>query len=144
MSKKEIESIALKLQNRLLAEGFVVQRYDAYTTNSVYLKLDYGVCNSIRISDHRGKQKLNYMFNLDKNAKEIKTVKEDFTRYYYPFGELAAMIRHILHHRTTKQQRYGENYHLVVEQSKRQNQNNAGFWREAKTFLPAERTEVTG
>ena len=53
--KNEINSLADYIANRLISEGFIVQRYNAYTTNSIYLKLDYGVCNSIRISDHPGK-----------------------------------------------------------------------------------------
>ena len=45
----------------LLEKGFIVQRYDSVTTNSIYLKLDYGMCNSIRISDHKGKKHLSYI-----------------------------------------------------------------------------------
>ncbi|MCL2223599.1 MAG: hypothetical protein FWB96_01380 [Defluviitaleaceae bacterium] len=48
--KKEIQQLADKLVLRLKAEGFTVQRYNAYTTESVYLKLDYGIAYSLRIS----------------------------------------------------------------------------------------------
>ena len=47
--KNELENLADSIANRLAREGFIVQRYDAKTTDSIYLKLDYGVCNSIRI-----------------------------------------------------------------------------------------------
>ena len=54
----------------LLEKGFIVQRYDSVTTNSIYLKLDYGMCNSIRISDHKGKKHLSYMYNLRSDIKK--------------------------------------------------------------------------
>ena len=53
--RNELDNLADYIAKRLISEGFTVQRYNAYTTNSIYLKLDYGVCNSIRISDHPGK-----------------------------------------------------------------------------------------
>ena len=49
----EEQNIADYIQSKLLEYGFKIQRYNAYSTNSIYLKLDYGVCNSIRISDHK-------------------------------------------------------------------------------------------
>lgn len=55
MNPKELADYLCK---RLIAEGFAVQRYDAYKTDSIYLKLDFGVCNSIWISDHLGKRYL--------------------------------------------------------------------------------------
>lgn len=35
-----------------LAGKVLIHRYDAYSTNSVYLKFDYGLGNSLRLSDH--------------------------------------------------------------------------------------------
>ena len=57
MSGCDFKALADSLSERFLAEGFTVHRYDAYSTSSVYLKLDCGMCNSIRISDHRGKKR---------------------------------------------------------------------------------------
>lgn len=42
-----------------LAGKVLIHRYDAYSTNSVYLKFDYGLGNSLRLSDHTGKAGLN-------------------------------------------------------------------------------------
>lgn len=55
MKNNELIEICNKIIDFLLDNGFSVLRYDAYSTNSIYLKLDYGVCYSIRISDHPGK-----------------------------------------------------------------------------------------
>ena len=30
----------------------IIHYYHSYTSNSIYLKLDYGAANSVRISDH--------------------------------------------------------------------------------------------
>lgn len=51
-----------------LAGKVLIHRYDAYSTNSVYLKFDYGLGNSLRLSDHTGKAGLNY-------------IKEAFTKF---------------------------------------------------------------
>lgn len=59
-----IQSIADSLTHTLSQAGFTIQRYDASTTDSIYLKLDYGVGNSIRISNHTGKKHLNYRYNI--------------------------------------------------------------------------------
>ena len=65
----ELSALAESIARKLIAEGFIVQRYGAYTTSSIYLKLDYGVCNSIRISDHPGKRYLKYRYNIGPSEK---------------------------------------------------------------------------
>ena len=56
---KKIRDLAAYVCDRL--DGKVlIHRYDAYSTNSVYLKFDYGVANSLRIADHAGKKHLAY------------------------------------------------------------------------------------
>ena len=63
MNEKQIAKV---LVQKLLDMGFTVHRYNAVTTNSIYLKLDYGVCCGIRIADHNGKKKYHYRFNVEK------------------------------------------------------------------------------
>ena len=65
MNKKEtIKKIADDISRSLLEEGFDILRYDSYSSNSVYLKIDFGVCHTIRISDHPGKKHLHYRYNV--------------------------------------------------------------------------------
>ena len=71
--RQEIE-VSNKLIKSLIERGFLVHQYYARTTKSVYLKLDYGACCGIRISDHRGKKKYKYKFNLIKQYEGSKTV----------------------------------------------------------------------
>ena len=47
--------------------GIYCARYNAVTTDSIYLKLDYGVCCEIRIDDHNWKKKYHYRFNVVKD-----------------------------------------------------------------------------
>lgn len=60
---KMIRDLAAYVCDRLVGK-VLIHRYDAYSTNSVYLKFDYGVANSLRIADHAGKEYLSYRFNI--------------------------------------------------------------------------------
>ena len=65
-----IRDLATEVAQKLVEAGFVVHRYNAYSTQSVYLKLDYGVANSIRISDHKGKEKLSYRYRAQTGRRQ--------------------------------------------------------------------------
>ena len=97
MRKKDekIYSIADYIVNSLLAHGFTIQRYNAYKTSSVYLKLDFGVCNSIRISDHNGKEHLCYRYNLIIGGND-NIIEEKYIRYYYNEKSVDALLNLIL------------------------------------------------
>lgn len=128
-----INEIADFLCKKLLDEGFVIQRYDAYSTNSIYLKLDYGVCNSIRISDHPGKKHLKYRYNIGPNITEYKEVKDRFPRYYYRADKLNNLIKKILKDRDLKKKRYGElAYQNYMKRNKQEKSGDRGFWRDAR------------
>lgn len=117
----------------LIEEGFVVQRYDAYSTNSIYLKLDYGLCNSIRISDHRGKEHLSYKYNLRSDIKKYYKERDKYVRYYYLFEQRKNLIEHIKYDRRMKIYQLGsiEEYKDLMNIEKNLNSNNKGFWQKA-------------
>ena len=71
MNEKQIAKVLIE---ELLKLGFVVHRYNAVTTNSIYLKLDFGVCCGIRIADHSGKKKYHYRFNVVKDYNGDKII----------------------------------------------------------------------
>ena len=89
---KQIKDIADKLVSALGRKGFIIQRYDAFKTDSVYLKLDYGVCNSIRISDHPGKQNLQYRYNVIIGG-ELNITEDVYIRYFYKFLCIISKIK---------------------------------------------------
>ena len=129
----EIPEIAQYLCERLIAEGFTVQRYDAYKTDSIYLKLDFGVCNSIRISDHPGKRYLKYRYNIGPFVKEYRYEnKRGLPRIYFCQDQAETLIERILKDRESKLKRYGaDRYRKYAEESRVKNIQKKGFWRQA-------------
>lgn len=126
----ELRDIVDYLCKKLLENGFTIQRYDAHSTNSVYLKLDYGVCNSIRISDHPGKKYLKYRYNIGPYVKNFHKVQDKYIRYYYRQDKAKNLIKKILEDRKQKQEQYGkDNYQRFMEKNRLNNFRNAGFWR---------------
>lgn len=126
-----LQGAAEYLVQRLKAEGFKVQRYDAYSTQSVYLKLDYGVGNSIRISDHLGKRHLAYRYNLVEGMGTIHVAPRPgkYPRYFYSFAKMGDMVADILAARTAKLDILGpERYVALMETSRIKNRESRGFW----------------
>ena len=127
--KNELDNLADSIAKRLIAEGFTIQRYDAYTTNSIYLN---GVCNSIRISDHPGKRYLKYRYNIGSFVKEYRKEKDKFDRFYYRADKSKNMIKKIMDDREAKKSRYGEDgYRRLMHKSKSENAGTLGFWSKA-------------
>ena len=130
--KNELDAIAGSIAERLLSEGFIIQRYDACTTDSIYLKLDYGVCNSIRISSHTGKKHLKYRYNIGSYIDEFHVAKDKYDRFYYPADKMEDMIAQIMEDREIKLSQYGyESYAGYMVKNKRDKSDSPGFWREA-------------
>lgn len=132
---RELTNLADYIIERLKLQGIVIQRYDALSTNSIYLKLDYGVCNSIRISDHKGKKHLSYRYNILTCCPHvIKTYDENnYIRYYFPTNEADLLITKILFDRTMKLDKYGlTRYRSYMFLNGYEGSKKRGFWQEAK------------
>lgn len=127
----QLKAIADKIENILIAKGFVIQRYDA-TTGSVYLKLDFGVSNSIRISNHDGKKHLQYRYNVIIGGKD-NIIEEKYIRYFFNENSIEALIMQILIDRKLKVQKYGkENYRQFMVKNMNNKSNDKGFWTDAR------------
>ena len=83
--ESDLKAIADEVQGKLLDLGFIVHRYDAYSTSSVYLKMDYGACHSIRIGDHRGKPHLKYRYNIGPWIRKFRSDHDPYQRWYFPW-----------------------------------------------------------
>ncbi|MFB6473319.1 AAA family ATPase [Paenibacillus glucanolyticus] len=132
---RETARIADELIKLLQSEGFTIQRYDSMTTSSIYLKLDYGVCNSIRIGDHKGKRQYKYRYNVDIGRKQVNRHKtpEGWERWYYPETALRALVKDAVLERKRLIAKHGqEQYWVLMAQRKFDNQGNKGFWQNAK------------
>ena len=128
----KINEKARCIAKELLKLGFTLQVYCAYSTNSVYIKLDYGACNSIRISDHTGKEYLNYRYNLTKGLIDGRVEKKRYIRYYYPFTKCDDMIKQILTDREYRIKQYSlAGYRVTMDNNIKDGRGKAGFWDKA-------------
>lgn len=97
--KSDLEALADEIQEKLLGMGFTVHRLDAFTTNSVYLKVDRGVCHSIRVSDHMGKKHLKHRYNIGTFVKKFRSVHDMHRRYYFTVDEVDRLVKFVKHDR---------------------------------------------
>ena len=74
------KNIMYSLMNKLSSKGCSLLYYQAYSTDSCYIKVDFGLCYTIRISDHKGIEKYKYRYNLMTDIKE--SYKEEDRNYY--------------------------------------------------------------
>lgn len=120
--------VARVLSYELIDKGFTVHRYNAYSTKSIYLKVDGGLCRSIRISDHTGKGYLRYTYNLLSTVKEPYSEKDDgVVRYYYPYDDWNRVVEQIVAYREDLIERYGSSWYRK-EAKKVGDKNSRGFW----------------
>ena len=118
MNEKQIAKV---LVQKLLDMGFTVHRYNAVTTNSIYLKLDYGVCCGIRIADHNGKKKYHYRFNVVKGYCGDKIIYfKNLISYFYTFEELPQLLNMVQNGSLNLE---GENYGWFRKIGKRSSRN---------------------
>lgn len=134
---KEIRHATSYVESKLLEEGVVIQKYESVSTNSVYLKFDCGLSNSLRIGDHAGKQHLSYMFMVDVTHSGRRIVKQErFTQYTYAATkkQLKKVVRHILEHRDRRIVQYDgyENYRVQMKQQYISSRDQKGFWSQAE------------
>ena len=131
--KREIKKIADILVERLKAHGFHIMRYDAYSTESVYLKLDYGVAHSIRISAHEGYQHLSYKYNIFKDWRGSRFRKDDkgFWRIYFNFKEIDAAVEKMVADREFIREKYYQDYISEMQKRRIENAGKRGFWTQA-------------
>ena len=126
-----IKDYMYKLLFDLDCYGFILQYYEAYSTSSCYIKLDNGVSNSIRISDHKGKDKYPYKFNLmiglDKSYVENG-------RFYYSTDDYEKMIEDIVNFREKQLDKFGFSYYEYMLANKKDAKNKKGFWVKAKNY----------
>jgi hypothetical protein len=127
-----MKKLADQIAKSLKKHGFILQRYNSHGTNSIYLKLDYGVSHSLRISDHRGKKHLSYRFNLLTDIDKSYTEKEEYERRYYCKSDIEKLISDVLEHRDKQIARYGSNgYVKLMKKNQLDNADKKGFWKQA-------------
>lgn len=133
---RNIQQMAKYIQKQLVDKGFTIQRLDAQTTKSIYLKLDYGLCNSIRISDHSGKKEYSYRFNILKEMPQKSVhyfTNGKFPRSFYSFDMVDKMIEDIIARKDEQLRKFGAFiYEVLQENEKEKKLGNNRFWNKAK------------
>lgn len=130
---EQIKKLARKIQNKLLDEGFIIHRYDSFSSNSIYLKLNYGFAHSIRISDHKGKSHLDYRYNVLLNIEKHVTKRTAKGRNMYFYGPscYADMVRFIIHTKKLLIEKYGDRWYNFQVEKYSMNTSTTGFWSNA-------------
>lgn len=79
---KEIR-LANKIKELLNKRGFIVNVHVSKNSKSVYLKIDNGACNGIRISDHKNlRTKYKYNMIKDYQGKRAEYINGKIITYY--------------------------------------------------------------
>ena len=126
------DDLMFDVLDKLDKKRFILYYLKAYSTSSRYIKLDFGVCKSIRIADHKGIDKYKYTFNLMIGLD--KSYVED-GRYYYCVADLDKMIDDIIKYREDLQDRFGFDYFQYMVDYKNQFlRKRKGFWEKAKSY----------
>lgn len=131
-AKHKIRAAAEYISQALCQKGCLVHRYDAYSTDSVYLKVDAGIACSIRLSDHKGYDHLKYRFNFLANepGKKVEYTVDAYDRYFYQAGAADRLIADVLRLREQRMRAYKQ-YHQLVAGALAQSKSQKGFWQHA-------------
>lgn len=133
--RSKIYNTAKILVHELSKNGVTVQRYNSKTSNSIYLKLDYGVLDSIRISDHKENGETKYKYNMlsaceSPTKKRSTTCFSDMVQYYYPLKQAEELSIYILSQRNEKVLAFGrQSYKSYMDIKVAENYNKTGFWK---------------
>ena len=133
MSKQTLNAIADAVIERLRGK-VIIHRYDAYSTNSIYLKFDYGAAYSLRISDHPGKKHLAYRFNIVESMADSQnkqtTCNHGKLMIFYGPHMINACVRDILNAKVLK--RYMSKDYDALVRYLAKNHDHSGFWSGAR------------
>jgi len=131
--REELKALYIYIAEKLLLKGFDIYGYESFSSNSFYLKLDAGLCGSLRISDHQGKSYLNYTYNILTCEPEMWV---DFDgRYFYNLKFTDVCVDNITTRRVDKVTQWGgpEKYKAQLFSVKDNNiGKKKGFWSKCK------------
>ena len=121
------EQVAELLIDELMNKcpDIIIHYYHSYTSNSIYLKLDYGAASSIRISDHdKSDNGYNYKYELriDKSLSWHR-FEDNIYKIMYPATQVEQLASKIAKEREKKMNVKGEGY--KNELNKRKNYMNS-------------------
>ena len=130
---KPLKRMADQIADALIAEGFAVHRYDSQHTDSIYLKLDWGACNMIRISDHPGHAHCTARYNIGTWVTEYMEVCDPYPHFYWTADDVKRLVEMCAKDRELRFDLYGDGYMEVVERKRKEAKRaKSGFWAKAR------------
>lgn len=134
MDTPVLNQLTNTLIQKLKAHHIDLLYYEAYGTDSRYIKMDDGMLHSIRISNHPGKKHLKYRYEIGPHIDHKYCIhKQGFPCYKYSPKEIDQLIEDILHERKQRMKTYGPHmYTYYRNQNIEENKNKKGFWTKAK------------
>lgn len=104
--------------------------YKARISSSVYLKLDYGICSALRISNHSHKSKYEYKFCLRVDVNGVYKNIGKSSSYTYGVDRVNFMLRVIIATRKSRLNSSNYNYCKKLDKGKINLLNRTSkFWK---------------
>lgn len=121
--KKE-KRIANKIRNILNKRGFIVEIQYSTKSKSIYLNIDHGACDGIRVSDHKN-NKTKYKFNMIKNYRGKRSeITNGQIKKFYNFNSIGRLVTDIEIERSNKIIKFGyTNYKRIRDKENYLNYN---------------------
>lgn len=131
LNRNDFRGVMFTLMNKLDKKDFIIHYLQAFGSNSCYIKLDFGVSNSIRVSDHKGIDKYSYRFNLMLN---IDKSYEKEGRFYYCLNDIDKLVNDVVKFKNDQKQKYGFKYFEYMLEAEKTKNEKKGFWQNCKSF----------
>ena len=131
----KIQILTTELLADLKALGFHLLLYKARSSSSTYIKLDCGLCGTIRVSDHAGKRHLKYKWNILTCHKGSPSIHANAYKKRHFYGP--AHIAHALEHIKAEKDRLlrydsPQVYDMKLTALKERIGRDRGFWQYCK------------
>lgn len=110
------QRIAFILKNK----NFDVHIQKSRTTKSVYIKIDYGLGCTIRVSDHQPRKVSSYRYNVLPTVEKSFEKNDGSVHYYYDYSQIHFLINDISKRRKFIFNKIGrKHYNYLLNQHKR-------------------------
>ena len=132
MTVNKVVEKAREVVKDLLDKGMVLEVTYNEKTDVVYIRLDCGVCNSLRIATKPGEVYASYRYNLLPGITEEYKTSHRYLRYFYPFSKSDQLIEKILTDKEEKIRKQSlSRYELSMINNQKMNKMLMTFWQNA-------------
>ena len=135
----EADDLAESIGKYLKAQGIIVHLYQAFSSDSCYLKFDWGALNGLRVADHGSKYSYRYNVRLDESFPHVYETEGEYgATAYIASGHpdsIAQLVARIVQDKEDAESMWGA-HAIRMAQEERVAKSNAGstktFWHHAR------------